>query len=217
MLSLNLSGGTDGSINILCLGAHSDDIEIGCGGTILKLLRDHSNVQVHWVVFSGEGERADEALGSANDLLAYTLEKRIVVRDYKTSYFPYCGNDIKDCFEEIKKEFTPDIIFTHFRHDLHQDNRIINELTWNTFRNHFILEYEIFKYDGDIGQPNFFVHLDEELCRKKVAIIMKNFKSQSHRSWFTEDAFYSLLRLRGIESNSPGRYSEAYYCRKAVL
>jgi LmbE family N-acetylglucosaminyl deacetylase len=217
MLTLSIPHSSDGSLKILCLGAHSDDIEIGCGGAILKLLRDHENVQVHWVVFSGEGERTGEALGSAADFLAATGEKQIVVKDFKGSFFPHSGCEIKEYFEEIKKDFAPDIIFTHYRHDLHQDHRVINELTWNTFRNHFILEYEIVKYDGDIGQPNFFVHLDEDLCRRKIDTILKQFKSQSYRTWFTEDAFYAILRLRGIESNSPGKYSEGFYCRKALI
>lgn len=205
------------TLKILCLGAHSDDIEIGCGGTILKLLQDYENVQIHWVVFSGEGERAAESKGSAADFLANTTGNQVVVNDFKASYFPYSGSDIKEYFEVIKNNFTPDIIFTHYRHDLHQDHRVINELTWNTFRSHFILEYEIMKYDGDIGQPNFFVHLDEDICRKKIGCILKHFKSQSHRPWFTEDTFYSILRLRGIESNSPSNYSEGFFCRKALM
>lgn len=217
MLKLNFPHSSDDTLKVLCLGAHSDDIEIGCGGTILKLLRDHENVQVHWVVFSGEGERAAEAKGSADYFLADIEDKRIIIKDYKASFFPFSGKDIKEFFEEIKNESTPDIIFTHYRHDLHQDHRVINELTWNTFRDHFILEYEIVKYDGDIGRPNFFVHLDDELCKMKIGTVMKHFKSQSSRPWFTEDAFYSILRLRGIESNSPGKYSEGFYCRKAVM
>ena len=144
-------------------------------------------------------------------------KKDIVVKHFRESFFPYIGSEIKDYFEEIKNEFIPDIIFTHYRRDLHQDHRLISELTWNTFRNHFILEYEIIKYDGDLGSPNFFVHLDEDQCRKKIDCIMESFETQNNRDWFARDAFYSILRIRGIESKAPAKYAEGFYCRKVVL
>ena len=144
-------------------------------------------------------------------------KKDVVVKNFKESFFPYIGAEIKDFFEEMKNELTPDIIFTHYRHDLHQDHRLISELTWNTFRDHLILEYEIIKYDGDLGTPNIFVHLDENICRKKINIVMDCFKSQDNREWFTPDAFFSILRIRGIESKAPESYAEGFYCRKAVI
>lgn len=205
------------SLKILCLGAHSDDIEIGCGGTLLRLLSEYGNVEVHWVVFGASGERIAEATDSANKFLMMAHKKNIVVESFKDGFFPYMGQEIKTFFEKLKQEIDPDVIFTHYRHDLHQDHRLISELTWNTFRSHLILEYEIMKYDGDIGNPNFFVQLDINTCQKKVTQILGAFKSQSNHRWFSEDAFFALLRLRGIECNAPENYAEGFYCRKIAI
>jgi LmbE family N-acetylglucosaminyl deacetylase len=202
---------------ILCLGAHSDDIEIGCGGTLLKILAGRKDPHVYWVVFSSDGRREREALKSANDFLRGARRKTVVVKRFRNSFFPYSGAEIKEYFEQLKRDFTPDLVFTHYRDDLHQDHRLISELTWNTFRDHLILEYEIPKYDGDLGSPNFFVHLDEPIGRKKTERILKHFRSQSDKAWFTGDTFISLMRLRGVESNSPGKYAEGFYCRKIAL
>jgi LmbE family N-acetylglucosaminyl deacetylase len=204
-------------LKVLCLGAHSDDIEIGCGGTVLRLLEEYCDVSVHWVVFGAEGARAAEARESAGSFLEKAKHKTVVVRNFRDGFFPYIGVEIKEYFEELKNEIHPDIIFTHYRHDLHQDHRLICELTWNTFRDHLILEYEIMKYDGDLGNPNYFVHLSEETCAKKVEYIRKCFTTQVNRTWFADDAFYSLLRVRGIESCAPRKYSEAFYCRKIIM
>jgi LmbE family N-acetylglucosaminyl deacetylase len=203
-------------LKVLCLGAHSDDIDIGCGGAILRLLSEYSDVEAHWVVLGSSGQRDREALASAKKFLADAKKKKIIIKSFKESFFPYIGGEIKDFFEELKKRVFPDIIFTHYRHDLHQDHRLVSELTWNTFRNHFILEYEIIKYDGDLGAPNFFVHLDEKICQKKIDFVMDSFRTQGDRDWFTRDAFMSPLRIRGIESKAPGKYAEAFYCRKMV-
>ena len=204
-------------IKILCLGAHSDDIEIGCGGTILRLLSEYDDVEVHWVVVGSSGQRDAEALAGAEKFLANVKKKEIIIQHFKASFFPYRGEEIKEFFEKLKEKISPDIIFTHHRHDLHQDHRVISELTWNTYRDHLVLEYEIMKYDGDIGNPNVFVHLDETLCRKKIRFIMDSFRTQRGKDWFTPDAFLSLLRIRGIESKAPGQYAEGFYCRKVVL
>lgn len=205
------------SLKVLCLGAHSDDIEIGCGGTMLRLLAEHDDVEVHWVVLGSNGKRDGEALASANKFLADARKKKIIIKKFKESFFPYVGKEIKTFFEKLKKSVSPDIIFTHYRHDLHQDHRLISELTWNTYRDHLILEYEIIKYDGDLGVPNFFVHLDEAICQKKINFIMEFFKSQRDRDWFTADAFLSILRIRGIECRAPEKYAEGFYCRKLVF
>jgi LmbE family N-acetylglucosaminyl deacetylase len=202
---------------ILCLGAHSDDIEIGCGGTILRLIRDCPDLQITWIVFGANLVREAEARTSAERFLGQVKEKNIIVKNYRDGFFPYIGDEIKDYFEVLKREIEPDIIFTHYRNDLHQDHRLINELTWNTFRNHFILEYEIPKYDGDLGVPNFFVHLDRAICERKVEHILQEFTSQKDKHWLTQETFFSLLRLRGIESRAPDRYAEAFYCRKLIL
>jgi len=201
---------------VLCLGAHSDDIEIGCGGTILRLLEENPATEIHWVVCGASGPRKAEAVESTNIFLAGARKKEVLIGQFRDGYLPGMWTEIKDFFEALKKNCQPDLILTHYGKDLHQDHRLVSELTWNTFRNHLILEYEIIKYDGDLGAPNVFVHLAEPVARKKIQTIMDCFKSQKDKSWFTEDAFSSILRLRGIESNSPNRYAEAFYGRKLV-
>ena len=216
MQRLSFLEAASGPTKILVLGAHADDIEIGCGGTILRILEERPEVDVSWVVLGASGQRVDEATASAKSFLEKARRKEIIVRDFKDGFFPYLGAEIKEFFEDLKRKCSPDVILTHYRYDLHQDHRLVSELTWNTFRNHLILEYEIIKYDGDLGAPNFFVHLTESLGRRKIRILLERFKSQLGKNWFTEDAFLAILRLRGLESNAPERYAEAYYCRKAV-
>jgi LmbE family N-acetylglucosaminyl deacetylase len=218
MIHLNFKQGQDAKYKVLLLGAHSDDIEIGCGGTILRLIEEYPNLSFYWVVLgSNKKERTEEALQSANDFLAGAKDKKIVVKGFRDGYFPYIGGEVKDYFEQLKGEISPDLIFTHYRSDRHQDHRLVSDLTWNTFRDHFILEYEIPKYDGDLGVPNLFFHLSEPICQKKIGHILTHFKTQSERFWFTEETFLSLLRIRGVESRTPEKYAEAFYCRKLVL
>jgi len=202
--------------NVLCLGSHCDDIEIGCGGTLLHLSRLFQ-LNCRWIVFSSSRARKKEAQKSAAIFLKNTKSKKIIIKDFRNGYFPYVGAGIKDYFEEIKKEFSPDIIFTHYRSDLHQDHRLISELTWNTFRNHLVLEFEVPKYDGDMGSPNFFVPLDKDICQKKIESLLENFPTQTDKHWFSADTFWSLLRLRGMESASLTNYAEAFYVRKISL
>jgi LmbE family N-acetylglucosaminyl deacetylase len=199
---------------ILCLGAHSDDIEIGCGGTLLKLIRDHKNLEILWVVFSAGGARTREARQSASEFLAGAAKKRIVVKTFKGSFFPYQGERIKAYFESLKS-FEPDLVFTHYRDDRHQDHRVLSDLAWNTFRNHIVLEYEIPKYDGDLGVPNVFVQLDEDLCRRKIASLLNHFQTQGNKHWFSDQTFRALMRLRGVECAA--EYAEAFYGRKLVV
>jgi LmbE family N-acetylglucosaminyl deacetylase len=217
MLNLSLGKPAGAAYRVLCLGAHSDDIELGCGGTILSLLERHDNVIVRWIVFSSSGERAREAQESAHAFLARACEKEVSVKNYRDGFFPFLGAAIKDEFESLKREFSPDLVLTHYRDDRHQDHRLISDLTWNTFRNHLILEYEILKYDGDLGQPNFFVPLEESVCSQKIRNIVESFRSQRQKQWFGEQTFMAILRLRGMEANSPSGYAEAFYSRKAVL
>src|SRR5437899_5061235 len=208
----------DGSAwRVLCLGAHCDDIEIGCGGTILKLTEGRRDVSVNWVVFSSSEEREREARKSAGLFLAAACEQTVAVKRFRDGFFPHVGEAIKDHFEQLKEEISPDVVFTHYGRDCHQDHRLISELTWNTFRDHLIFEYEIPKYDGDFGSPNAFVHLDDAIVRKKIAFIMESFRSQRGKHWFDEETFTAVLRLRGMESCSPAKYAEAFYCRKMVL
>lgn len=216
MFRFRFENGVDAARTVLCLGAHCDDIEIGAGGTILKLVRDYPGLHFHWVVLSSDARRAAEARASAA-LFLHGVSSTVVIKEFRNSFFPYVGAEIKEYFEQIKRDVKPDLVLTHYRHDLHQDHRLVSDLTWNSFRDHLILEYEIPKYDGDLGNPNCYVELDEAICRRKVGIIMKSFVSQNDKQWFTEDTFMALLRLRGIEANSAGRYAEAFHGRKLVL
>jgi LmbE family N-acetylglucosaminyl deacetylase len=202
---------------VLCLGAHSDDIEIGCGGTILSLIEKSNRIEFYWLVLSANPERTKEAGRSARAFLGRARKKTVVVKSFRDGFLPYLGPPVKECFEELKKVFTPDVIFTHCRHDLHQDHRLVCELTWNTFRNHLILEYEIPKYDADLRSPNFFVPLSDAQARKKVNSLMRYFTTQQNKQWFSEDLFYGLMRLRATEAASPSRYAEAFCCRKVLL
>lgn len=170
MIKFRLERDTNSTYRILCLGSHCDDIEIGCGGTILRLTKSYRNIEFYWIVFGSDKERAQEARTSADIFLENVKEKNIIVKNFRDGFFPFIGDQIKEIFEQLKREFSPDIVFTHYRNDLHQDHRLISDLTWNTFRDHLILEYEIPKYDGDLGSPNFFVHLDESICQKKNQI-----------------------------------------------
>lgn len=214
MLKLVFDKPKDAQLNILCLGAHSDDIEIGLGGMVLRLADEYPNLAVTWVVFSATGDRAVEAMKSAEDFLKDIPNKQILLKEFKDGYFPSRVADIKDVFEELKKSLMPDVIFTHYRNDLHQDHRQLNELTWNTWRDHFILEYEVPKYDGDLGNPNFFVTLDDELLNKKIELLMRHFQTQANKHWFSPETFNALMRLRGVECKSEGGYAEAFYGRK---
>jgi LmbE family N-acetylglucosaminyl deacetylase len=197
---------------LLLLGAHSDDIEIGCGGTVLSLTKNNPELEIGWVVFSADGNRTREARASAQLFLKDAGLSKLVLKHFKASFFPAQEELIKKYFETLKRSFQPDIIFTHYREDRHQDHRVLSDLTWNTFRDHFILEYEIPKYDGDLGIPNLFVPLDDSVCRRKVQNMCRIFQSQKNKHWFSEDTFLALMRLRGVECAS--RYAEAFYCRK---
>lgn len=217
MLPLTLGWQRSTPPRILCLGAHCDDIEIGCGGTLLQLLRQMDNCEILWTIFSSDPQRTKEAKNSADRFLARAAKRKVVVRDFQDGFLPYVGAEVKACVEAIKKEFVPDLILTHHREDLHQDHRLVSELTWNTFRNHLILEYEIPKYDGDLGRPNVFIPLAEDACTEKIAIILETYESQRIRPWFEPETFRSLMRLRGLESNSPSRYAEAFFSRKVNI
>jgi LmbE family N-acetylglucosaminyl deacetylase len=202
---------------VLCLGAHGDDIEIGCGGTILSLIEKSNRIEFYWLVLSANPERTKEARRSTRAFLGRARKKTVVVKSFRDGFLPYLGPPVKECFEELKKVITPDVIFTHRRHDLHQDHRLVCELTWNTFRNHLILEYEVPKYDADLRSPNFFVPLSDAQARKKVNSLMRYFTTQQNKQWFSEDLFYGLMRLRATEAASPTRYAEAFCCRKVLL
>jgi LmbE family N-acetylglucosaminyl deacetylase len=216
MLKLNFPRKETDPFVILCLGAHSDDIEIGCGGTLLQFKKILPRLRFHWVVFSASGARGEEAAKAA-ELFTAGCEKEIVFKAFRDGFLPYSGGEVKDFFEEMKGRVNPDLILTHWQGDAHQDHRLISELTWNTFRDHLILEYEIPKYDGDMGRPNVFVPLEAPLHENKVTYLLEAFKSQCTKRWFDRDTFLGLMRIRGMESNSPSGYAEAFHARKIVV
>jgi LmbE family N-acetylglucosaminyl deacetylase len=202
---------------VLCLGAHADDIEIGAGGTIIKLLNAVRSVDVHWIVLSGNERREEEARASADAFLKDAGTAEVSFGRFRESYFPYTGAEIKQFFDRLGADVRPDLILTHARDDKHQDHRLVCELTWNTWRDNLILEYEIPKYDGDLGTPNTFVALEEQVCDRKIETLLEAFGSQADKHWFSADTFRALMRIRGIESRSPTGYAEAFYVHKLLL
>jgi LmbE family N-acetylglucosaminyl deacetylase len=215
-MHLNFSVEAGRRLKVLFIGAHSDDIEIGCGGTILRLAKEYPDCEFHWAVFNAIGIRETEARRGAQLFAGARLESPLL-KTFQDGFMPYAGGDVKAAFESDLKHLSPDLIFTHNGDDAHQDHKLISQLTWNTFRDHFILEYEIPKYDGDLGRPSVFVPLDREVCEKKVSFLMDAFQSQQTKRWFQPDTFFSLMRLRGMECAAPSGYAEAFYCRKLLL
>jgi LmbE family N-acetylglucosaminyl deacetylase len=205
------------ALEVLCIGAHCDDIEIGCGGTVLRLVEQFPAVRFRWVVLSSDDARAAEGHRAAEHFLAGAGKQDVRIERFRESYFPWIGAEIKDYFEDLRADVAPDLILTHHRHDRHQDHRVVAELTWNTWRDHLILEYEIPKYEGDLGSPNVFVALDEATAQRKVDGILEHYPSQRRRAWFDADTFRAVLRLRGIEANAPGRFAEGFHGAKVVL
>jgi len=204
-------------MEILCLGSHSDDIEIGCGGTILRLAAEYPHCVLHWVVFNAIGEREREARRAASLFAGNCKLNGPMLKAFPDGFMPFVGAELKAVFEELKKTVSPDLIFTHYGKDAHQDHRQVSELTWNTFRDHLILEFEIPKYDGDMGQPNLFVPLESQQFERKVEFLLDAFESQRAKRWFQKETFLSLMRLRGMECNASSGYAEAFYCRKLIL
>jgi LmbE family N-acetylglucosaminyl deacetylase len=212
-LSLDLAADAPGTV--LCLGAHCDDIEIGCGGTLLRLRRARPDAEIHWAIFCSDAARAAEARASAARFLGPRAAERVQIFEHRDGFLPWEGAAVKQRFEELKRRLSPDLILTHYQRDLHQDHRIVSELTWNTWRDHLILEYEIPKYDGDLGAPSAFVPLSEDDVKQKVDALLEAYASQRARSWFDAETFRALMRLRGVECQS--RYAEAFYARKLVV
>jgi LmbE family N-acetylglucosaminyl deacetylase len=210
-----LTGG--GPLRVLALGAHADDIEIGCGGTLLRLAAERRDLEVTWVVFCSTPERAAEARASAAAFLAGVARTRVVVHDQRDGFLPYSGAAVKELFEALKGEVRPDVILTHHRDDLHQDHRLVSELTWNTWRAHLILEYEIPKYDGDLGSPNLFAQLPAAVLDRKVSLVLEHFPSQAGKRWFDPELFRAVARIRGMECAAADGLAEGFYSRKAVF
>ena len=216
VIRLSLPGKDTEPFTVLCLGAHADDIEIGCGGTVLTLCRALPRVKFYWVVLSGSGTRRQEAF-EAVELFTAGCDKEVILEDFRDGFLPYDGGSVKDFFERLKGQVNPDLVLAPWHGDAHQDHRLVAELAWNTFRNHLILEYEIPKYDGDLGRPNLFVPLEAPLYQQKVDHLFKAFKSQCSKPWFDPETFLGLMRIRGMESNSPTGYAEGFHARKIVL
>jgi len=216
MLALSPSGDGAPLRRVLAIGCHSDDIEIGCGGTLLGLTRSRPDVEVTWVVLGAEGARAAEARTSAEDFLSGAASSEIFVHGFKDAYMPYYGESVKEAFEDLK-QIQPDLVLTHTRDDLHQDHRLACELTWNTFRDHLILEYEVPKWDGDLGRPNLYVPLTEDVVADKLELVLRHFPTQAGKHWYDDETFRGLMRLRGLECAAPSRYAEAFYAPKVML
>jgi LmbE family N-acetylglucosaminyl deacetylase len=202
--------------SILCLGAHCDDIEIGCGGTVLRILKARPDAAVHWVVLSSTPERATEAAAAAALFLRGARARTVRIEAFEDGHFPYQGSEIKRYFEDLKRSISPSLIFTHYRDDRHQDHRLVSDTTWQTFRDSLILEYEIPKYDGDLGVPNVFAHIDAATCERKIRYIVRSYRTQHAKAWFTEETLRALMRLRGVESRAR-RYAEGFYGRKIAF
>lgn len=200
---------------VLCLGAHSDDIEIGCGGTLIELRERHPELRFLWVVFSGDDVRERETRAAAAELLGSLVT--VETHQFRGSYLPHFGSEIKDIFESLRSRLEPDLVMTHYLADRHQDHRMLAELTWNTFRSHAILEYEIPKYEGDLAHPGVYCSLAPTTVEKKIETLMKYFPSQHSHQWFDAELFRGHLRLRGVECNSPSRYAEAFHARKLAI
>lgn len=215
MKALRLSPGE--RVSVLCLGAHSDDIEIGAGATILGWIASGARVDLHWCVLSAMGQRATEAEASAAAFAAGAERSRVELGTFKDGFFPYDGNELKSWMEDLKARTQPDVILTHRRDDAHQDHREVCQLTWNTFRNHLILEYEIPKWDGDLDRPNLYVPVDVRTMERKIELLLAHFGTQRSKDWFDAEIFRGLARLRGMECRAPEGYAEAFFMRKARL
>lgn len=202
---------------VLVLGAHCDDVEIGCGGTLATLARECPQVQLRIVVFAGESVRAAETRAAIARLLPASARCELEVLQFRDGFFPVEWSAIKERFEELKRRCSPDVVLTHYEHDRHQDHRTICELTWNTFRDHLVLEYEIPKYDGDLGRPGVFMPLSAEVVQHKIDTLLQCFASQAGKRWFTAELFAGLMRVRGMECNAESGYAEAFHARKLRL
>lgn len=216
-LTLGRDRRESGALKLLCLGAHSDDLEIGCGGTLLRWLEEYAPVEVTWVVLSAAGERAEEARRSAQALLHGAAKREIVVGDFRDAHFPLEFERLKAFLRDLSQRVQPDVVLTHRLEDRHQDHRTVAELSWQTWRNQLMFEYEIPKYEGDLGQPNAYVPLPGEIAARKVQHLLGHFGSQRSKDWFSAATFEGLMALRGIECRAESGRAEGLYLRKAVL
>ena len=217
MHRFELLADTRARARVLALGAHCDDIEIGCGGTLMRLAATRPGLEVLWAVFCSSEVRKAEATAAAQSFLRGAAASRVVIHDFRDAFLPWSGPAVKEAFEALKKDFAPDLIFTHYREDRHQDHRLVSDLTWNTWRDHLILEYEVPKYDGDFGAPNVFSALPRAIVDRKIDLLFEHYLSQKGRQWFTRDLLLGVARIRGMECVAPEQVAEAFYGRKILF
>jgi LmbE family N-acetylglucosaminyl deacetylase len=218
MLELALQAGRRrGALRVLCLGAHSDDVEIGCGGTLLEWQRGAGALEVHWAVLSADATRQGESREAMRAFVAARSRGELLFGGFRDGRFPAQYEAVKEFVETVRREVRPDVVFCHCRDDLHQDHRIVAEMAWNTFRDQLVLEYEVPKWDGDLGRPNLYQPVSRRVAVRKAQTLLRVHRSQAGRDWFTEDTFLALMRLRGIEARAPGGHAEAFYARKLRL
>ncbi len=216
MIGLTLPSGGEPR-RVLCIGAHCDDIEIGCAGALLQLQKSAGKLVIDWVVLTGEEKRRAEATAAMQLLVEPPYRGELLFGGLPDSRLPSVYGELKEFFVAVQKRFQPDIVFCHQRHDAHQDHRLVNEMVWGAFRNHLILEYEIVKWDGDFGAPNVYVPLDRDVLDRKVDVLMKTYGTQRSKDWFTPDTFLAVSRIRGVECRAPSGHAEAFIARKVIL
>jgi len=217
MLSDILEAPQGRALRVLCVGAHCDDIEIGCGASLLRLQAHDRKVTVDWVVLCGSADRRKETLSALNMFLEPRNRGECLHGGFPDGRLPAVYSSVKDYFESLKERARPDVIFCHEREDRHQDHRIVNEMVWSTFRDHLVLEYEIPKWDGGLGQPNLYIPVDERQVLAKADALLEAYPSQAGKDWFKRDVFVALMRMRGLECRSPSGYAEAFHARKIRL
>ena len=215
-MNLRLNTNRQTPLQVVCIGAHCDDIEIGCGGSLVALSQAYPEAVFHAWVFSGETSRAAETASCLASLVGVD-RLRLTQLSYRDGYFPADWSAIKESIRDLSTTVRADLVFTHTASDAHQDHRTLAELTWNHFRNHLILEYEIVKYEGDLPRCNTYLPLSVEQMKAKTDALMRSFPSQAGKYWFTAANFEAIARLRGIESHAPEGFAEGFVVRKSVL
>jgi len=217
VLALTLGSPRNRRLEILCIGAHCDDIEIGCGGSLLALQKQYPQCRIHWLVLTSIPSRRQEAMTAMKKLVRVAARGNVRICELQDGFLPACFADAKTQFEAMKRLVDPDLIFTHHEFDRHQDHNLASEMTWQTFRDHMIWEYEIPKYDGDLVTPNLYVPLNASLAVRKVNVIVRTFRSQGMKSWFSAENLLAAMRIRGLESRASSGFAEAFHCRKLVM
>lgn len=214
MLPLRLVPANGAPLTVLAVGAHSDDVEIGSGGTLLTLAAALPEVRAHVVVLSATPTRAGEAQAGARRFLPGGRVD-VEVHDLPDGRYPGHWAGLKDRLEELARRVRPDLILAPRLDDAHQDHRTVARLVRTVWRDHLVLGYEIPKYDGDLPRPNLYVPLTAEVLQEKLRLLRTCFPSQADRDWFDDEVFRGLARLRGVESRC--RYAEGFEVTKLVL